>query len=88
MKGGQTAEIERSLNVMQQSSAQMVDKLNDIVWLVNPAQEDLDQQSVTRLEEYATNMAAIRNMQVKISVPEKIADINLPVNLAAILLVL
>jgi signal transduction histidine kinase len=78
MKTGQTAEIEKSLNVMQQSSAQMVDKLNDIVWLINPEQDSL-QKMIERLEEYTTNMAVVRNMQVRISVPEKIADINLPV---------
>ncbi len=78
MKTGQIAEIEKSLNVMQQSSAQMVDKLSDIVWLINPEQDTL-QKLVTRLEEYATDMAAIKNMQVKISVPEKITEINLPV---------
>ena len=78
MKAGQTSEIEKSLNVMQQSSAQMVDKLNDIVWLINPEQDSL-QKLIERLEEYATEMGAIKNMNVKISVPDKIADINLPV---------
>jgi signal transduction histidine kinase len=78
MKKGQATEIEKSLNVMQQSSAQMVDKLNDIVWLINPEKDSLE-KLVTRLEEYATNMATIKNIQVKIRVPEKIADINLPV---------
>ena len=63
---------------MQQSSAQMVDKLNDIVWLINPEQDPL-QKLLARLEEYATDMAAIKNIQVKINVPEKIADIDLPV---------
>ncbi len=78
MKHGRTTEIEKSLNIMQHSSTQMVDKLSDIVWLINPAQDSL-QKLVTRLEEYATDMAAIKNIQVKISVPEKIAEINLPV---------
>jgi two-component system sensor histidine kinase UhpB len=78
MKTGQTAEIEKSLNIMQQSSTQMVDKLSDIVWLINPEQDSL-QKLVTRLEEYATDMAAIKNMHVKIDVPEKISEINLPV---------
>ncbi len=78
MKMGQTTEIEKSLNVMQQSSAQMVDKLNDIVWLINPEKDSL-QKLIERLEEYATEMAVIKNMKVNISVPEKIADINLPV---------
>lgn len=78
MKTGQTAEIEKSLNIMQQSSTRMVDKLSDIVWLINPEQDSL-QKLVTRLEEYATDMAAIKNMQVKISVPGKNAEISLPV---------
>jgi signal transduction histidine kinase len=78
MKTGQAAEIEKSLNIMQQSSTQMVDKLSDIVWLINPEQDSL-QKLVTRLEEYATDMAAIKNIHVKIDVPEKIAEINLPV---------
>jgi len=78
MKAGQTEEIEKSLNVMQQSSVQMVDKLSDIVWLINPEQDSL-KKLVTRLEEYATDMAAIKNMQVKICMPVKIAEINLPV---------
>ncbi|MEP7376571.1 MAG: histidine kinase [Chitinophagaceae bacterium] len=76
MRKGQTAEIEKSLNVMQQSSAQMVDKLNDIVWLINPDQDSL-QKLVERLEEYARDMAAIKNMQVKIIVPDKIGELSL-----------
>jgi two-component system sensor histidine kinase UhpB len=78
MRTGQTSEIEKSLNVMQQSSAQMVDKLNDIVWLINPEQDSL-QKLVERLEEYARDMAAIKNMQVKITIPDKIEELNLPV---------
>jgi signal transduction histidine kinase len=42
MKSGEMSEIEKSLNVMQESSAQMVDKLNDIVWLINPEQDSLE----------------------------------------------
>ncbi|HUR65329.1 MAG TPA: tetratricopeptide repeat protein [Chitinophagaceae bacterium] len=78
MKAGQTAAIERSLDIMQESSVQMVDKLNDIVWFINPQQDSL-QQLITRLEEYATTMAAIKNMQVMITVPGKLHDLHLPV---------
>jgi signal transduction histidine kinase len=78
LRSNHSAEIERSLNIMQHSSAQMIDKLNDIVWLVNPEQDSL-QNLVIRLEEYATDMAAVKNMQVKIILPEKMADIILPV---------
>jgi signal transduction histidine kinase len=78
IKTDQSTEIEKSLNIMQQSSGEMVNKLNDIVWLINPEQDSL-QKLIERLEEYATNMAVIKNMQVKVIVPEKIAAINLPV---------
>ncbi len=64
MKTGQTAEIEKSLNIMQQSSAQMVDKLNDIVWLINPEQDSLE-KLIERLEEYATNMAVAQEYASK-----------------------
>jgi len=78
IKNSNTAEVEKSLNVMQQSSGEMVNKLNDIVWLVNPEQDSL-QKLIERLEEYARNMASIKDMQVKINIPGKITQINLPV---------
>ena len=77
MKKGQTAEIEKALNVMQESSTQMVDKLGDIVWLINPEQDPLE-KLINRLEEYAIQMAVIKDMRVKILVPEKIANTILP----------
>ncbi|MEP7321762.1 MAG: tetratricopeptide repeat protein [Saprospiraceae bacterium] len=78
IKKGETTEIEKSLNIMQESSTQMVDKLSDIVWLINPEQDSLE-KLITRLEEYAIQMAAIKDMKVKINFPAKIADISLPV---------
>ena len=39
--------------MMQQSAGEMVNKLNDIVWLINPNQDSL-QKLIQRLEEYAT----------------------------------
>jgi len=67
LKRAQTDNVEKSLNIMQQSAGDMVNKLNDIVWLINPGQDTL-QKLVQRLEEFATDMAAIKNMQLKISV--------------------
>jgi signal transduction histidine kinase len=71
-------EVVKSLNIIQQSSAEMVNKLNDIVWLINPDQGSL-QKLIDRLQEYAIDMAAIKNMRVTVTVPEKIADSNLPI---------
>jgi len=56
----------------------MVNKLNDIVWLINPDQDSL-QKLIQRLEEYATDMAMIKTMQVKVNMPAHLQEHNLPV---------
>jgi signal transduction histidine kinase len=71
-------EAEKSLTIMQQTSTDIVDKLNDIVWLINPVQDTL-KKLVQRLEEYAGNMAAIKNIQVKITAPEQFSTKKLSV---------
>ena len=78
IKNTDTTEVEKSLNIMQESAGEMVDKLNDIVWLINPNQDSL-QKLIQRLEEYATDMATIKNMQVKVNVPSHLAEHSLPV---------
>ncbi len=50
---------------MQENASDTVNKLNDIVWLANPDEDSL-QKLMKRLEEYAINMAAIKNMEVKV----------------------
>jgi signal transduction histidine kinase/ligand-binding sensor domain-containing protein len=72
-----TSEVEKSLNIMQQNAGEMVNKLNDIVWLINPDKGTL-QKLIQRLEEYATDMAMIKNMQVKVNVPAHLAEHSLP----------
>lgn len=52
-----------SLNVMQQSANEMVEKLNDIVWLTNPLHDSL-QEMLDKLYEYAHIMAGAAGMQV------------------------
>ena len=73
-----TDEVEKSLNSIQQSAVEMVEKLSDIVWLVNPEKDSL-KKLIERLEQYAEDMAEIKGMEVKISISPKLANINLPV---------
>ena len=70
--------VENSLNIIRQSAGEMVTRLSDIVWLVNPEQDSL-QKLVERLEEYASEMAIAKNMQLNLHVPDKIAEIELPI---------
>lgn len=73
-----TVEVEKSLTNIQQSAVEMVEKLSDIVWLVNPEKDSL-QKLIERLEQYAEDMAMIKGMEVKIAISPKLANINLPV---------
>ena len=73
LKSNNTTGIENSLHVMQQSSSQMVDKLNDIVWFINPEKDSL-QQLISRLEDYTIKMAAIKGIKVNIKVPHEISN--------------
>lgn len=77
IKHSNTTEVEKSLTIMQQSAGDMVSKLNDIVWLINPDQDSL-QKLIQRLEEYARDMAVIKDMQVMVTVPDNMHDIVLP----------
>ncbi|HCZ34576.1 MAG TPA: hypothetical protein DHV26_01455 [Cytophagales bacterium] len=64
MKGNESPEIKNSLNVIQHNAGEMVNKLNDIVWLINPGNDNL-QQLLQRLEDYAVQMAAVKNIRVR-----------------------
>ncbi|MBL0357275.1 MAG: tetratricopeptide repeat protein [Chitinophagaceae bacterium] len=64
IKNPQAGEIENSLSIIQSNAGEMVNKLNDIVWLINPGQDSL-QQLMQRLEDYAIQIAAVKNIRVK-----------------------
>jgi len=76
LRAAKTADVEKSLNNIQQSAGDMVNKLSDIVWLVNPEKDSLH-KLIERLEQYA-EMAMIKSMEIKITVSPKLENINLP----------
>ena len=78
IKNTQVSEVEKSLNIIQHNAGEMVNKLNDIVWLINPEQDSL-QKLIQRLEEYAGEMAMIKNIQVKVITPANLHAIKLPI---------
>jgi len=74
----QAGEVENSLNIIQQSANEMVSRLNDLVWTVNPGHSSL-KNLVQKLEEYAMEMALVKNMKVHVNAPESLAELQLPV---------
>ncbi len=70
--------ITGSLNIIQQNAGEMVNKLNDIVWLLNPGNDNL-RQLLQRLEDYAVQMAPVKGIKVQSNVHEYQSAIELPV---------
>jgi two-component system, sensor histidine kinase ChiS len=76
LKSNNISGINNSLEVIQQNSSQMVDKLNDIVWFINPEQDSI-MQLISRLEDYIYKMAAIKDIHASIKKTGLIIDIPL-----------
>ncbi|MBC7934276.1 MAG: hypothetical protein H7Y86_02800 [Rhizobacter sp.] len=62
MKKDKYNEVGQSLDVMQKSASEMVLKLNDIIWLVDP-QHDALEKLLLKLEEYAMDMTGAANIK-------------------------
>ena len=77
VKQKETGAIENSLNIIQSNAGEMVNKLNDIVWLINPGQDSL-RQLMERLEDYAMQLAVIKNIQVHSGFSEQLGNTILP----------
>ncbi|HEU4471557.1 MAG TPA: histidine kinase [Flavisolibacter sp.] len=77
IKTRQTEKAESSLELIQNSATQMVSKLNDIVWAVNPLNDGMAGMA-ERLQEYAAEMAAAKDMQVKLDMDSRIHAVKLP----------
>lgn len=60
------AGAEKSLNIMKETSTQMVNRLNDMIWLTKPQKYNVA-ELIQRLEEYAGNITKARNMQLRFS---------------------
>jgi len=72
--------IESMVNTIEQSASEMVSKLSDIVWVVNPRQDSIG-KLIQRVEEFALDMAKARSMELKLYT--EIADKNLKLDMRA-----
>lgn len=78
LQNGKYEQAMQSVNIIQKSADEMAHNLNDLVWTISPDQDTL-QKLIERLEEYAINMASIKNIQVKMNLPVSSDSIHLPV---------
>lgn len=77
VKNARIPEAEHSLSFMQKSAGEMVSKLSDIVWLINPEQDTL-LDLCGRLGEYGKQMAQAKEMQMKMDLPSELSFVHVP----------
>ncbi|CAN5554256.1 hypothetical protein BH10BAC2_BH10BAC2_40820 [soil metagenome] len=78
LHAGKYEQITQSVNIIQKSATEMVQNLNDLVWAINPEEDSL-QKIIDRLQEYASNMAVLKNMKTKFCIQDKLSKLNIPV---------
>lgn len=69
----------QSANIIQESSTEMVHKLNDIVWLIKPQNETME-ALIERLKNFTTEICATKNIVPEIKVTPEAASNTPPLD--------
>jgi ligand-binding sensor domain-containing protein/two-component sensor histidine kinase len=73
-------QLENVLDKMGENSRDMVTSMSDIVWAINPDNDD-GEKLVKRMESYATDMCAVKNIRLFFNTDEKLNTVSLPLEL-------
>jgi signal transduction histidine kinase len=73
---GKSVEAEKSLTVIQQATTKVVNRLKDIVWAINPVENELEGFS-DKIEEYALYMCTPAGFTLKMKTDTSSASIKL-----------
>lgn len=68
--------VTQSLDIIDKNATDMVKKLSDIVWAVNPVHDSLD-ALLQRLEEFSIEMASVKGIEVSILKDEQVQQLKL-----------
>ncbi|RYG17437.1 MAG: hypothetical protein EOO07_11120 [Chitinophagaceae bacterium] len=77
LKNNQEEQVIQSLDIIKDNAAEMVSKLNDIVWTVNPVQDNL-QGLVERLKEFAVQTTNAKQIVLSFSTSGNLEEVKLP----------
>jgi signal transduction histidine kinase/ligand-binding sensor domain-containing protein len=69
-------QLENVLDKMGENSREMVTSMNDIVWAINPDNDD-GEKLIMRMESYAVDMCAVKNIRLHFSADEKLNTVSL-----------
>lgn len=71
--------LKNSIDTIKQSASDMVNKLNDIIWTVDPRHDSVGDM-VSHLEEYMLHMCAVSNIRPVCSCDDSLKKAALPMN--------
>lgn len=77
IKNNQHEEVNKSLELIKENANEMTSKLNDIVWAVNPLQDNL-YELLERLKDFASQISAVKDISVSFEIPELLVAEKLP----------
>ncbi|MES2653491.1 MAG: 7TM diverse intracellular signaling domain-containing protein [Bacteroidota bacterium] len=77
LQNKELAAVNYSLDIMKENASEMVAKLNDIVWAVNPVQDNL-YALLERLKEFALQLTSVKEIKLDFSFPDSVALLKLP----------
>lgn len=73
----QMPHLEPVLNKMGENSREMVTSMSDIVWAINPVNDDGD-KLIKKMENYARDICAIQDIQLQFTADEKLNEMKFP----------
>lgn len=73
-----TDAVVQSLNLIADGAVEMVNNLNDVVWAVNPKNDNVEEM-LERLKEYALGITQAKNIAVNWDIEASIKNMKLPV---------
>jgi signal transduction histidine kinase len=72
---GKMEEATKSISVIQESSTKVINRLKDIVWAINPVENEL-QNLIDKIEEFARYAVNAVGIQVELLIPENLPILN------------
>jgi ligand-binding sensor domain-containing protein/two-component sensor histidine kinase len=75
------------LERIENTSRNLIDKMSDIVWVINP-QNDRLEDAILKIREYSVKLLESREIDVKINIPEEVFNITLTMDVRSNLLMI
>ena len=82
-----SAKSKEMLEKIENTSRNLIDKMSDIVWAINP-QNDRLEDAILKLREYSVKLLESRGIDVKINIPEEVFNITLTMDVRSNLLMI